>query len=312
MLRVCEELNRRGWSTKGRKKNGKRLSGKAWDKQALSFLLHNPIYRGKVRYRGEIHDGAHEAIIDEPTWRAVEHQLGAKAQRRGGGHRSDALLKGMVRCGRCGRAMATHYSRRKNRQFMYYVCTRYQKEGAKACPKSRVPVGDLDRFVVERIREIGKDPRLVREAIEAARRSVTERKPGLRKELEELDGKRSGLEAEKKHLVDAVAEGDKGTSALMPRLGGVEAELQKTLGRIDECRSELAVLERGTIDEQDLRAALASFEPVWQELFPAERTRILQLLIETVTYDSEAGEVAITFRPGGVRILAQDEARETA
>ena len=34
MLQVCEELNRRGWTTKGRKKNGKRLSGKAWDKQA--------------------------------------------------------------------------------------------------------------------------------------------------------------------------------------------------------------------------------------------------------------------------------------
>ena len=72
------------------------------------------------------------------------------------------------------------------------------------------------------------------------------------------------------------------------------------------------MLERGTIDEQDLRAALASFEPVWQELLPAERGRILQLLIETVSYDAEAGEVAITFRPGGVRMLAQDETKETA
>ncbi len=53
-------------------------------------------------------------------------------------------------------------------------------------------------------------------------------------------------------------------------------------------------------------------EPIWRELFPAERSRILHLLIEEVRYDAEAGEVAITFRPGGVRALARDTGRETA
>ena len=58
--------------------------------------------------------------------------------------------------------------------------------------------------------------------------------------------------------------------------------------------------------------ALASFDPIWRELFPAERARILHLLVEEVRYDAEAGEVAITFRPGGVRSLAREDGRETA
>ncbi len=71
--------------------------------------------------------------------------------------------------------------------------------------------------------------------------------------------------------------------------------------------------EHRTVDyEKDLTAALASFEPVWRELFPAERARILHLLIEEVRYDADAGEVAITFRPGGVRSLAREDGRETA
>ncbi len=35
------------------------------------------------------------------------------------------------------------------------------------------------------------------------------------------------------------------------------------------------------------------------------------LLVERVTYDGQAGEAEITFRPGGVKMLAEDE-RATA
>ena len=51
----------------------------------------------------------------------------------------------------------------------------------------------------------------------------------------------------------------------------------------------------------------AAFLATWKGLFSAER-----LVIEEVCYDADAGEVAITFRPGGVRSLARDEGRETA
>ncbi len=99
---------------------------------------------------------------------------------------------------------------------------------------------------------------------------------------------------------------------MFEKLGEVEAEYDAVTRRLDQLRAELAALDHQAIDEKDLKAALASFEPVWRELFPAERSRILQLLIEQVTYNADAGEVAITFRPGGVRSLAREDGRETA
>ena len=54
-------------------------------------------------------------------------------------------------------------------------------------------------------------------------------------------------------------------------------------------------------------AALESFTPVWDQLFPAEQARIIQLLVEAVTYAANTGDVEITFRAGGVRTLARDE-----
>ena len=71
-----------------------------------------------------------------------------------------------------------------------------------------------------------------------------------------------------------------------------------------ETRGQLATLEARIIDKRDLAQAPASFEPVWEELFPREKERILQLLIEAVTNHAADGEVGVTFRPGGVRALA--------
>ena len=65
-------------------------------------------------------------------------------------------------------------------------------------------------------------------------------------------------------------------------------------------------LQRAAIDEDDLRTALADFEPVWDELFTAERVRIVRLLVEDVRFDADRSEVSITFRPGGVRALAAE------
>ena len=64
-----------------------------------------------------------------------------------------------------------------------------------------------------------------------------------------------------------------------------------------------AALDTGTIEPDELRAALADLEPVWAELFPMERARVLSLFIEEVRFDASAEQVEITFRPGGPKAL---------
>ena len=56
---------------------------------------------------------------------------------------------------------------------------------------------------------------------------------------------------------------------------------------------------------EDLRTALAAFEPLWDTLVTRERVRLLRLVVEKIAYDAASGDVAITFRPGGLQALAQ-------
>jgi len=51
---------------------------------------------------------------------------------------------------------------------------------------------------------------------------------------------------------------------------------------------------------------------VWGTLSPREQARIVQLLVERVDYDGREGTIAVTFRPNGIRTLAQDIKKEAA
>ena len=102
--------------------------------------------------------------------------------------------------------------------------------------------------------------------------------------------------------------GDVVADAAWGPLGELQDILHKKETRLQEIRTELAALKNTTVNEADLRKALGLFTPVWNELFPAERRRVLYLLIERVDYDADKGTVALTFRPTGIRALAAETA----
>jgi hypothetical protein len=55
------------------------------------------------------------------------------------------------------------------------------------------------------------------------------------------------------------------------------------------------------ITEADVRDSLLAFEPLWNELFPAEQSRIIELLVERVEIQTD--RVDIKLRIAGVTSL---------
>ena len=51
---------------------GKRTGGVPISRGHLYWILSNPIYVGRLRHKGQIHDGLHPAIIDLETWDRVQ------------------------------------------------------------------------------------------------------------------------------------------------------------------------------------------------------------------------------------------------
>jgi site-specific DNA recombinase len=146
----------------------------------------------------------------------------------------------------------------------------------------------------------------VTETVAAAKRAVEAHRQLIEAEVRRLESECKRLTAERANLVAAIAQGGTGASALTPQLGETAHALQDASRRADEQRGRLASLEASAIDEQDLRNALDHFDSVWGAMTSAERARVLRLLIEVITFDGRSGEVSITFRHSGVRLLASE------
>jgi site-specific DNA recombinase len=93
----------------------------------------------------------------------------------------------------------------------------------------------------------------------------------------------------------------------MRRLAEVQDQSREVQRRLATVDSELAKLESEQISDADVTAALADFEGVWEALQPREQARVIELLVESVTWDGEAQSVSITFRPTGIMTLAARE-----
>ena len=169
---VLRELDRRAWRTKQwTTRNGTTVGGRPFDKMTLYRLLMNPAYLGKVRHREDLYDGEHEAIVDEAIWQRAQALL-RRNGRTGGGivkNKYGALLRGLLRCVPCGCAMIHSVSAKGPKRYRYYVCVQAQKRGWYTCPSKSVPAGELERFVIDQICSIGRDPSVLAETIRQVR-----------------------------------------------------------------------------------------------------------------------------------------------
>ena len=96
----------------------------------------------------------------------------------------------------------------------------------------------------------------------------------------------------------------------LPRSSDVERD-EDIEQRHRELAAELARVDDAAISRDDLRAALAGLQPIWERLFPAERERILGLLVERVTHHPDGGDMEITLRCCGIQTLAAEARKAT-
>jgi hypothetical protein len=71
-----------------------------------------------------------------------------------------------------------------------------------------------------------------------------------------------------------------------------------------------ACAEQDDVTEDEARAALLQLDPLWDELFPVEQARIVQLLVGRVDVHEEG--VDVHFRMNGIGALARESARRAA
>ncbi len=306
-LTVAKQLNDLGWRSKEwTTKKGIRRGGNQFDKNAIYKVLSNVVYIGKVRYKTEVHKGEHDAIVDAESFAKVQMLL--EHNGRTGGrtvrNRHNALLSGILQCKACQCGMHHSYSKKRSKLYRYYVCNHAQKNGWGECPSPSLPAGEIERFVIDQLKCIGRDPTLVQKTLAQTRRHAES-------EIERLTSERADLVRTVRDEYAFVGQIAGSAIDRDTRLAESQVRIWDAERRVSEIDDELASLRDCVVDEVEVAGALGDFDQLWEVLSPKERARVVELIVECVSYDGTEGKLSITYRPTGLRTLATEIALQT-
>ena len=305
LLEVVKELNHRGWTTKRwTTKGGKVKGGSKFDKNNLYYFLRNVLYIGKVSYQDEIYEGEHEGIVEPAVFEQVQQQLMRHGKSGGLGTRvkNGGILSSLIRCHACGCAMTHTYTARGTKRYRYYVCLHAQKRGYDTCPAPSVPAEELERFVVDQIRVIGRDSSLLATSLAEIARRAEQEAHHLNQEAKLLTG----------HI--HAAYGELSQVSVRPgsedRTAKIQTEIDKHQRRLAEIRRTLDSLATTRIDRNDVKRVFSMFDPLWNAMSPLDQSRLLRLLIDRIDYDGQSGEIELHLHPAGIRSLVDQHTNE--
>jgi hypothetical protein len=151
---LIEDLDRRGIRTKAvARLNGRARGGIRFGVGPLAHLLKNRFYLGEVVYRGEVHTGEHEPILDRDLFEAVQSKLAANAVARKVKLRGSAsILAGRIYDDRGNRMSPTH-SNKLGVRYRYYVShALLQNRKEEAGSIARVPAPEIEQLVLDGVR----------------------------------------------------------------------------------------------------------------------------------------------------------------
>ncbi len=164
------ELDADGITSKIRRgKNGRCWGGNPLTRGALYLMLRNHIYLGEINHKGKSYPGEHKAIVEQDLFEAVQRKLTENRVEHSAGRRAEepSLLAGLLYDGD-GVRMTPSHAVKNGRRYRYYVSQPLiTKGGSVTLSGRRVPAGEVEQLVAERVRAFLASDTEIRDSIEA-------------------------------------------------------------------------------------------------------------------------------------------------
>jgi site-specific DNA recombinase len=148
--------------------DGTAYGGQKLSRGALYLMLQNRIYRGEITHKGNSYPGEHPAIIEQPLWDEVQAVLAKNRVERATGARTKqpSLLGGFV-FDATGERLTPTYAVKKGTRYRYYISASLMREARGNRSNGwRIPAGDLEGLVINRLRKFLADPTAILDAVD--------------------------------------------------------------------------------------------------------------------------------------------------
>lgn len=256
----------------------KTTAGGVWSDRSLRRVLDSGFASGRFMAGGDskrgiaptLHDGVHQALIDEDLWQAYQDARGLRRARPARSERSQYLLSGLVRCTRCGGPMvAGQYGRARRPK---YRCKNGKESGPEVCTGGYVMAGFVEDQVFGWLQEQAADVDTARDAAAAA----GVRRTSVEDEVTRLSRQLASVEASLQRLVVSQAKDPVPDSVYK----AARAELEEEhAGLVESLESSQREVRRSVLDPGAVARGLVES---WETRPVEHRREVLRSLVRAV------------------------------
>lgn len=163
-------------------------------------------------------------------------------------------FNGHVICGHCNCALTPTYTKKQDRKYCYYICSRLNKNTDYDCPAKQIPAGDLKHAVVSMLFGLFQVSSILRETLKAVRHKEELLWKNCERDVELLQAQ---LDEMKKQALKEAFSFEK---------------VKKAADLLAEAKRNLL---RDPVSEDEVIAALGDAAGLWEFMFPGARYEFL-------------------------------------
>lgn len=290
---VAREANHRGYRTKrrsvvGRDGSGREIGGNRFDEDTVKAIIRNPLYKGFIRYDGELFPGTHAAIIAHETWERANGCIGVAREDDGTRNRDEHvhLLKGIAKCGVCGTAMTPYPAGKKDKDgkpYLYYACTTVTQDGsASPCPVRTVPAREFEGLMKSVLIDLGANGAMLESCVEAANREALIPITDLEEQQQRHRDEIPRLSASIRRLIAVIKLDDDIGRDVRDEVKALSQEKERHEIEIEKLQMDIDRRRRRVIDVDLIRQSLVQFERLVNFLPMEDQKELMQLLLDRV------------------------------
>ena len=226
--------------------------------------------------------GYHKPFISAEKWLAAQERF--KKNTFDKAMKYDVpLLKGVVRCAKCGCKMAVARKKLKSGILSHYYCRKRNQQGIEACDMGFIKCTVLDNKVLDAFRKIEADPETIRQYL------GDEPVQDNGKKIKELESRAGRIRAKIERLAESISDAEESTAAKY-----IIAQIEKEDLNLSAVSRELEILKAETRRQQGRHQSaeqriqeIANLVGNLDGLSSSEQNMLAKDIIQECTWDGD-------------------------
>lgn len=225
--------------------------------------------------------GYHKPFISANKWLAVQKRLKQNIFDKTMKY-DIPLLKGVLRCAKCGRLMAVSRKKTNSGITSHYYCTKRMREGINACDARWTKCNIIDDKVMEIFKKIEADPGVIQKYVANKHIAVD-----YTKKIKDLEITVQRLRTKIERLTDSIAEIENSSAAkyIIAQIEKEDLNLSAAKRMIEETKTEARKKNTEKKSVEKIVKEISGLMHSLDGLSSSEKNKIIRDVVQECTWD---------------------------